>query len=75
MSAKILIAGSTGNIGGKLVTQILTEDKAACLLLVARGDSVTHARSRVEGVLQTLSPDAGLTELLRAYCGRDLDQR
>jgi thioester reductase-like protein len=75
MSAKILIAGSTGNIGRKLVTRVLTEDKAACLVLLVRGDSVTHARSRIEGVLQTLLPDAGLTELLRAYCGRDLDQR
>lgn len=59
----ILITGATGNIGARLVSQILTDDATARLILLVRGKSSQEAREKLIHTLLTADPDVSLASL------------
>lgn len=59
----ILITGATGNIGARLVSQILNDDDTARLILLVRGKSADEARDKLTRTVLTADPDISLTSL------------
>ena len=67
MKNSILITGATGNVGGKLVPQILEDIPDARIILLVRGKSKAQASDRVFQAILKLTPSAD-PERLRSRC-------
>jgi long-chain acyl-CoA synthetase len=72
MEKKILITGSTGNIGGQLVLEILENYPNSRLELLIRGKSEAECYGRLAANLQRLNPDfdsAAVSDQIKVFCG------
>ncbi len=72
MGNRILITGSTGNIGGKTACRILKNDPNSRVLLLVRARSAPEAMDRVEATFSILSPDLEFSKVrdrISIYCG------
>lgn len=63
MKKTIFITGATGNIGARLVSQILTDEPTANLIVLVRGKSTDEAREKLTRTLLTADPDVSLTSV------------
>ncbi|MEW5923786.1 MAG: SDR family oxidoreductase [Candidatus Zixiibacteriota bacterium] len=72
MRRTIFITGATGNIGGKIVCEILRTDPSAKMVLLVRGKSKTEAHDRLVATIRKLSPDnygIDFDERIEVACG------
>ncbi len=72
MIRTLFITGVTGNLGGKLVLRILEDDPDARLILLIRGESISHAAHRLENALKTHDPGVDLlsySKRVKVVCG------
>ncbi len=72
MKNEILITGSTGNIGGEMVLQLLRDFPQSRLYLLVRAVNCSEARERLEKHLEILSPDFKLQDYpgrIQILCG------
>jgi len=59
----IFITGATGNLGSKLVLQLLEEKQNTQIIALVRGENQTEAESRLRNLLSTLSPNQNFTDI------------
>ncbi len=72
MSAKILITGATGNIGGKILLTILANEPETEIVALVRGSSKSAAKERLQQAVQVLDRELDLAQFedrVRVVCG------
>ena len=72
MKKTIFITGATGNVGAKLVAQILQNDLNAHLVLLIRSQSTVEGEQRVMEAVQMVSPEIDYSQARRrieVVCG------